>query len=67
MSIINRGCGYGAGFMVNINDISASYSAIVFGISNTFATIPGIIAPYVVGVLTANVSLCTISVSLNSL
>lgn len=49
------GCGYGAGFLVNYNDISGSFSSITFGIGNTFATLPGIIAPYLVGVLTKNV------------
>jgi MFS transporter, ACS family, solute carrier family 17 (sodium-dependent inorganic phosphate cotransporter), member 5 len=49
------GCAYGAGFLVNYNDIAGAYSAIVFGIGNTFATIPGIIAPYLVGIITKNV------------
>lgn len=48
------GCAYGAGFLVNYNDISGSYSGVVFGIGNTFATIPGIIAPSLVGLLTKN-------------
>lgn len=51
------GFGYGAGFMVNSNDVAAGYAGIVFGISNTFATIPGIISPYLVGVITKNVSI----------
>lgn len=50
------GFGYGAGFMVNSNDVAAGYAGIVFGISNTFATIPGIISPYLVGVITKNVN-----------
>jgi ACS family sodium-dependent inorganic phosphate cotransporter-like MFS transporter 5 len=40
---------------ININDISGPYTSILFGISNTLATVPGILAPYVVGVLTKNV------------
>jgi hypothetical protein len=52
---INRGVGYGAGFMVNANDIAGNYAGIVFGISNTIAIIPGIIAPYIVGALTSHV------------
>jgi hypothetical protein len=48
---INRGVGYGAGFMVN----AGNYAGIVFGISNTIAIIPGIIAPYIVGALTSHV------------
>ena len=51
------GCAYGAGFMVNSNDVAAGYAGIVFGISNTFATIPGIVSPYLVGVITKNVNL----------
>lgn len=45
----------GAGHLVNINDISGPYSGILLGISNTIATIPGIISPYVAGLLTPNV------------
>lgn len=41
--------------MVNFNDIAGPYSGIVFGISNTFATIPGFIAPGLVGIITKNV------------
>ncbi|CAF4408116.1 unnamed protein product, partial [Adineta steineri] len=40
------------GFMLTANDIAPAYAGIVFGISNTFATIPGIISPYIVGALT---------------
>lgn len=46
------GCTVASGFTVNINDIGGQYAGILFGISNTFATLPGIIAPYLVGVLT---------------
>jgi MFS transporter, ACS family, solute carrier family 17 (sodium-dependent inorganic phosphate cotransporter), member 5 len=46
----------GGGFCVNINDIGGQYSGLLFGISNTFATIPGIIAPYIVSIMTPNVS-----------
>ncbi|CAF1320943.1 unnamed protein product, partial [Didymodactylos carnosus] len=35
------------------NDIAPSYAGLVFGISNTFATLPGIISPYIVGAVTA--------------
>jgi ACS family sodium-dependent inorganic phosphate cotransporter-like MFS transporter 5 len=50
------GCAYGAGFIVNYNDIAGSYAGLSFGIANTFGTVPGIIAPYLVGLLTTNVS-----------
>jgi hypothetical protein len=39
------------------NDIAPAYAGIVFGISNTLATIPGIVSPYIVGALTEKVSL----------
>lgn len=41
-----------AGYGVNVNDIAGQYAGVLYGISNTFATIPGIVAPYVVGILT---------------
>lgn len=41
-----------AGYGVNINEIGGQYAGILYGVSNTFATIPGIVAPYVVGLLT---------------
>ena len=47
----------GAGHLVNINDISGPYSGILLGISNTIATVPGIISPYVAGLLTPNVNI----------
>jgi hypothetical protein len=49
------GAAYGGGFMVNCNDIAGSYSGLLFGISNTFASFPGFLAPLVVGLLTKNV------------
>lgn len=50
------GCCYGGGFMLSANDIAPAYAGIIFGISNTFATLPGIISPYIVGALTEKVS-----------
>ena len=35
--------------------MSGPYSGILFGVSNTIATIPGIVSPYVVGLLTSHV------------
>ncbi|CAF0789899.1 unnamed protein product [Adineta steineri] len=52
IGITFTGCCYGGGFMLTANDIAPAYAGIVFGISNTFATIPGIISPYIVGALT---------------
>ena len=33
-----RGFGYGAGFMVNYNDIAGPFAGLVFGMVNTFGT-----------------------------
>lgn len=50
------GCQIGAGFIVNLNDLGGkNYSGVIFGISNTFGTIPGIIASYFVGLMTPTV------------
>ena len=32
----------GAGYIVNINEVGGIYSGILFGISNTIGTIPGL-------------------------
>ncbi|KAL8574081.1 hypothetical protein ACOMHN_061543 [Nucella lapillus] len=47
-------CGfqYGAGFIVNSGDIAPGYAGIIFGISNTFGTIPGFLAPIAIGIIT---------------
>jgi ACS family sodium-dependent inorganic phosphate cotransporter-like MFS transporter 5 len=41
--------------MANINEIGGSYAGMLFGISNTIATLPGIFAPHIVGLITVNV------------
>ncbi|XP_071144720.1 sialin-like isoform X2 [Mytilus edulis] len=41
-----------AAFIVNHNDFAPKYAGVLFGITNTFATIPGMIAPLVAGALT---------------
>lgn len=52
------GCVVGSGYVVNINDIGGrNYSGVLYGISNTFGTLPGIIAPYFVGLITTKVIL----------
>lgn len=51
------GCAYGAGFMVNYNDIGGSFAGLSFGMSNTMGTVPGFVAPLVVGFLTTHVSI----------
>lgn len=41
--------------MANINEIGGSYAGMLFGISNTIATLPGIFAPDIVGLITIHV------------
>ncbi len=43
-----------SGFIVNHLDIAPRYASILLGISNCIATIPGIISPTVVGLITTN-------------
>ena len=48
------GCVIASGFIVNLNDIGGKhYAGVLFGISNTFGTIPGILA---VGLMTPHVT-----------
>ena len=44
----------GSSYTVNHLDIAPRFAGILMGISNAIGTIPGIIAPYVVGLLTDN-------------
>ncbi|VDI83016.1 Hypothetical predicted protein [Mytilus galloprovincialis] len=44
-----------AAFIVNHNDFAPKYAGVLFGITNTFATVPGMIAPIVAGALTPNI------------
>lgn len=51
-------CGFHfSGYFINHGDIAPPYAGTLFGISNTAATVPGILAPYIVAALTPNVSL----------
>lgn len=45
------GCQY-ASVMVNHVDIAPPFCGILFGISNSFATLPGFLSPYVIGIIT---------------
>ncbi|CAL1548158.1 unnamed protein product [Lymnaea stagnalis] len=45
---------YGAGFLTNPGDIAPQYAGIIFGLSNTFATLPGFIVPSVIGYITTD-------------
>ena len=40
-------------FQVNSLDLSPAFASIVYGFSNTFANVPGIVSPYSVGLITA--------------
>ena len=40
-----------AGFSVNHLDIAPKYASLLMGLSNTFATIPGIISPGLTGII----------------
>ncbi|GFN75986.1 hypothetical protein PoB_000249200 [Plakobranchus ocellatus] len=43
-----------SGYMVNHGDIAPLFAGTMFGVTNVAATVPGIIAPYVVGAITPN-------------
>ena len=47
-----------ASYTVNHLDIAPRFSGVLMGITNAAATIPGIIGPYVVGLLTDNQVCC---------
>ncbi|KAL8618451.1 hypothetical protein ACOMHN_049868 [Nucella lapillus] len=48
-------CGFHfSGYFINHGDIAPAFAGTLFGISNTAATVPGILAPYVVAALTPN-------------
>ena len=62
LGVSSIGFQYGGGFLVNYNDVCGKYSGITLGIANTFASIPGILAPYLVGFVTKNVSLLVLDI-----
>lgn len=47
-----------ASFNVNHLDIAPRYAGVLMGITNSAGTIPGIVGPFVVGVLTNNEVCC---------
>ncbi|XP_046330784.1 sialin-like isoform X2 [Haliotis rufescens] len=50
-------CGFHfSGYFINHGDIAPNYAGTLFGITNTAATVPGILAPYIVGAITPNKS-----------
>ncbi|GAB6019422.1 hypothetical protein CHUAL_001003 [Chamberlinius hualienensis] len=53
LAVILFGLTY-AGFQINHVDLSPNYAGTLEGITNSAASIPGIISPYIVGILTEN-------------
>ncbi|XP_077989953.1 vesicular glutamate transporter 1-like [Glandiceps talaboti] len=55
VAFLTIGVGFGgfawSGFSVNPQDLAPQYASIIFGISNTFATLPGIISPSITGAM----------------
>ena len=49
------GIQYGGGVFLNAGDIAPQYAGVIYGISNTFATLPGFLSPLAVGYLTPQV------------
>ncbi|XP_052253573.1 uncharacterized transporter slc-17.2-like isoform X2 [Dreissena polymorpha] len=48
-------CGFQfSSFFINHGDIAPRYAGTIFGFTNTGASIPGILAPYIVGAITKN-------------
>uniref|UniRef100_A0A2C9L9M1 Major facilitator superfamily (MFS) profile domain-containing protein n=1 Tax=Biomphalaria glabrata TaxID=6526 RepID=A0A2C9L9M1_BIOGL len=43
-----------AGYVVNHQDLAPSYAGVLYGITNTAGTLPGMIAPIIAGALTPN-------------
>lgn len=56
LGVAMTGCLYGAGLYISFADLSPRHAGVLYGISNTIATVPGFVAPIVIGVITRNVS-----------
>ncbi|XP_059617450.1 sialin-like [Phlebotomus argentipes] len=58
VACITVAVGFGAfawsGFIVNPLDLAPNHASVILGISNTFATIPGIVSPLLTGVITSD-------------
>lgn len=50
------GFSYGGGLFIALSDISGRHAGVLYGVSNTLATIPGFVAPILIGFVTQNVS-----------
>ncbi|GAB0099705.1 hypothetical protein DMENIID0001_155920 [Sergentomyia squamirostris] len=58
VACITVAVGFGAfawsGFIVNPLDLAPNHASVILGISNTFATIPGIVSPLLTGIITSD-------------
>ena len=45
------------GFFVNMYEIGGQFTGIIIGLVNTIGTLSSILAPFITGVITSNVSL----------
>ena len=55
LGVALTGFQYGGGLYMNAGDIAPKYAGIIYGISNTFASLPGFLAPMAIGYLTPEV------------
>ena len=46
---------FGAGYLVNFNEIGGSFSGIIYGFASSIGISTSILAPFLVGILTTNV------------
>ncbi|RUS90910.1 hypothetical protein EGW08_001307 [Elysia chlorotica] len=54
IGVAMSGFQYGAGFLTNPAELAPHYAGVIFGISNTFATLSGIFAPIMIGYITTD-------------
>lgn len=56
LGVSMTGVQYGGGLYMSAGDIAPMYAGVIYGISNTVATIPGFLSPLAIGFLTPDVS-----------
>lgn len=47
---------YGGGYLVSFNDVGGPLSGLIYGVANTIAMIAGFLAPFLMGILTSEVT-----------
>ncbi|XP_005090718.1 uncharacterized transporter slc-17.2 [Aplysia californica] len=52
LGVALTGFQYGGGLYMNAGDIAPKYAGVIYGISNTFATLPGFLSPLAIGYIT---------------